>query len=415
MRTLVLKGLRGGAWLALLAAFGASPHRLGAQDALVRPIASDSIYRLVVDSSAYKDYPFVYLLDDGIVRFDADGRGVQRYHQIVQILKPEGVEAWAEREFSFRPGHTKVTVEWMRVLKPNGALISDKPTISQASDIPAAMSNPVYSDTKVLRYSLGGVAVGTLVDISWTDETTDPFLRGDFVSNWTTTMAYPAMRSRFVADLPASMSPKIAERHVDFKRIDETGGGRKFYVWQKQSVMPVKGEVIAPDSSIPRASISIASSLKWNDVARWYSGLAKDRYGLSPRAVAIVDSVVRTQRTADDTLRALHKWIAKDIRYVSIALGLSGYQPRFPDSTIVSGLGDCKDKATLFIAAARHLGLTAYPVLLNSFGVYDTSLVSINQFDHAIAAMPKKSGGYTFLDLTTNAFPPDFFGMAAMA
>jgi hypothetical protein len=105
-------------------------------------------------------------------------------------------------------------------------------------------------------------------------------------------------------------------------------------------------------------------------------------------------------------LLALHKWIAKDIRYVSVALGLSGYQPRFPDSTIISGFGDCKDKATLFIAAARHLGLTAYPVLLNSTGVPDRSVVSINQFDHAIAAMPKKTGGYTFLDLTTNVFPP---------
>jgi hypothetical protein len=45
-------------------------------------------------------------------------------------------------------------------------------------------------------------------------------------------------------------------------------------------------------------------------------------------------------------------------------------------------------------------------VLLNSTGVPDRTVVSINQFDHAIAAIPKKTGGYTFLDLTTNVFPP---------
>jgi hypothetical protein len=403
MRVLHLNTLRRSATVALVAI---AASKTAAQSVLSRPVASDSIYRLAVDSMAYKEYPFVYWLDDGVVRFEADGRGVQHYHQIVQILKPRGVEAWAERAFSYRPGHTKVSVEWMRVVKPNGELISDKPNISQASDVPAAMSNPVYSDTKLLRYSLGGVAVGTIVDISWTQESTDPFLRGDFLSSWSTTMAYPAMRSRFVADLPASMTPKIIETHLDFKRIDENVGGRHLYAWQKQSVMPVKGEIFAPDSSIPRTSIAVSSSLRWSDVARWYSGLAKDRYVLSPRAIAIIDSVTRPQKTASDTLRALHKWIAKDIRYVSVALGLGGYQPRFPDSTITSGFGDCKDKATLFIAAARHLGLPAYPVLLNSRGVSEKSIVSINQFDHAIAALPAKDGrSYTFLDLTTNAFP----------
>ncbi|MGH7615723.1 MAG: DUF3857 domain-containing transglutaminase family protein [Gemmatimonadaceae bacterium] len=380
---------------------------VGAQDALWRPAASDTIYRLAVDSAAYKDYSFVYLLDDGIVTYETDGRGMQRYHQIVQILKPRGVRTWAERAFSFRPGHSKVTVNSMRVVRPSGELISDKPSISQASDVPAAMSNPVYSDTKVLRYSLSGVAVGTIVDIDWTDETLDAFLPGDFTSGWRTTMDYPAMRSRYVLDLPSSMTPRIIEHYVDVKRSEQEAKGRHYYAWAKQTVMPVKGELFAPDSSIPRMAIDVSSPEKWSDIAMWYGNLANGRYGLSPRATAIVDSVVRPKRTAADTVRALQDWIAKDIRYVSVALGLGGYQPRFPDSTITSGFGDCKDKATLFIAAARHLGLTAYPVLLNSTGVADTTMPSITAFDHAIAALQTPgSKTYTFLDLTTNAFPP---------
>jgi transglutaminase-like putative cysteine protease len=378
---------------------------LPAQNPALAPAKSDSIYRLAVDSAAYKDYAFVYLLDDGIVRFDADGRSTQRYHQIVQVLKTQGVAVWAERRFSYRPGHDKVTVNWMRVVRPSGELISDKPSITQASDVPAAMANPIYSDTKVVRYSLSGVTVGTIVDISWTQETTDPFLRGDFTSGWTTTMPYPAMRSRFVLDVPSSLSPRLEERHVDVKRIEENAGGRHSYVWAKQNVTPVKGEMFAPDSSIPRMGINVAAPIKWADIARWYGGLAADRYSLSPRTAAIVDSIARLQHSADDTLQALHTWIARDIRYVSVALGLGGYQPRYPDSTVVSGFGDCKDKATLFIAAAKHVGLTAYPVLLNSGGAADSTMPSIGQFDHAIAALPKNGGGYTYLDLTTNQFP----------
>jgi transglutaminase-like putative cysteine protease len=407
MRPSLTSFRRGHATAMLLAVLAVHAGSLRAQGGNARPVASDTIYRLAVDSAGYKDYAFVYLLDDGIVRFETDGRGTERYHQIVQILKPRGVEPWAERQFSYRPGHTRVTINWMRVVKPSGEVISDKPKISQASDVPAAMSDPVYSDTKILRYSLGGVAVGTLVDIDWTVETTEPFLRGDFESSWRTTMDYPALRSRFAFDVPASMSPRIIEAHVDFKRLEDQSGGRHRYVWEKRLVMPVKGELFAPDTSIPRTAITVASSLSWTDIARWYGGLAKDRYTLSPSALATIDSIARAQHTAGDTLRAIHKWIAKDIRYVSVALGLGGYQPRFPDSTITSGFGDCKDKATLFIAAAHHLGLTAYPVLLNSSGVRERGLPTIGQFDHVIAAVPRRgNAGYTFLDLTTNLYPP---------
>ncbi len=379
---------------------------LAAQTGSPKPVLSDTIYKLAVDSTAYKQYPFVYLLDDGIIRAESDGRGTERYHQIVQILKPAGVEQWAERRFGYRPGHTKLTVNWMRVVKPSGEMISDKPNVSQESTVPAAMSDPVYSDAKVLRYSLSGVAVGTIVDISWTTETTDPFLKGDFLHSWRTTMEYPAIRSRYVLDVPAAITPHIVESHVDFKRVEQTSGGRHTYEWAKQNSLPVKGELFAPDSTVPRIGITVGSAMHWSDVARWYAGLAKDRYVLSPSTVAKIDSIARAQHSASDTVQALHRWIARDIRYVSVAFGLGGYQPRLPDSTVATGLGDCKDKATLFIAAARHLGLTAYPVLLNSNGIRRPDLVSITEFDHVIAAMPQKgSKDYSYLDLTTDAMP----------
>jgi hypothetical protein len=393
--------------LAIGLALAVRPATLAAQGGSIKPVSVDTIYRLAVDSAGYKDYAFVYLLDDGIVRVESDGRGTERYHQVVQILKPEGVEPWAERQFAYRPGHSKVKVNWMRVVRPSGELVSDKPSISQESTMGAGMADPVYSDTKVIRYSLSGVAVGTLVDISWTTETTDPYLKGEFLHGWSTTMAYPALRSRYAVDIPASMTPRIVETHLDFKRSEEQAGGRHLYFWEKRQSMPVKGELFAPDSSVPRTSITVGSPLHWADVAGWYAGLAKDRYTLSPKAVAKIDSIVRTQHTASDTIEALHRWIAKDIRYVSVALGMGGYQPRLPDSTISTKLGDCKDKATLFIAAAKHLGLTAYPVLLNSNGAKKSEFVSISLFDHAIAAMPRADhAGYTFLDLTTDAVPP---------
>ena len=392
-----------------LLAAGVIAIRLGAQPAFARPVASDTIYRLAVDSTAkeYKDLAYVYLLDDGIARIEADGRAVERFHQVVQVIKPRAAAQWAERQFSFRPGHTTTHVEWMRVLKASGELITDKPSVTQASSVPASLADPVYTDTKVVRYSLAGVAPGTLVDIAWTNETTDPFLRGDYVSGWRVSPGLPVLRSRYVLSVPASVTPRIVESHLDFPRREEQDRGRHYYIWQRSDVPVVQGEPFAPDTAQPAALITIAMPLTWSDIARWYNGLSKDRYALSPAVIARVDSIAGAQRTAADTLVALHRWIAKDIRYVSVSLGIGGYQPRWPDSVVTTGFGDCKDKATLFVAAARHLGLTAYPVLLNSSGVRMRDVPSITQFDHAIAAVPSPApGGLTFLDLTSSSHPP---------
>jgi hypothetical protein len=390
----------------MLVAVCALPAPLLAQDLRFLPMRSDSIYRLTVDSAQYPTSLFVYLLDDGIAKFESDGRGVERFHQIVQILRPGGVPTWAERALSFRPGHSRIQINAMRVIGPKGDTISEQPSMMQSSDVPAAMSNPVYSDIKVLRYSLRGVAPGTLVDIDWSVEHTDPFLAGDFLTSWRTSMDVLVQRSRFVVDIPESLTPRVVEHHPGARRIDEHANGRHYIAWMNDAVAPIVGEAFAPDSSVPITTMVVGSPLKWTDVTHWYAGLAKDHYALSEKAKAKVDSVVRNARTSADTLTALHHWIAADIRYVSIALGLDGYRPHQPDSTLAAGSGDCKDKATLFIAAARHLGIAAYPVLLKSTGIGERTIPSLSQLDHMIAAVQTRaSPSFTFLDLTTDLFP----------
>ncbi|HEV2643609.1 MAG TPA: DUF3857 domain-containing protein, partial [Candidatus Elarobacter sp.] len=247
-----------------------------------------------------------------------------------------------------------------------------------------------------------------IVDISWTTERKTPYLVGDFYEGWNVTMGVPVRRSRFMLDVPASMAPHMVEDHLDFAKTVTDVQGRRVYLWARKDVRPPRGQIFAPDSSIGAMSIRIAAPIAWSDIGRWYNGLARDRYTLGTRATAKVDSVVRTAKTRADTLRMLHHWIAKDLRYVGIELGVGGFQPRMPDSVVATGFGDCKDKTTLFIAAAHHFGIPAYPVLLNAGGVRDKSLPALEQFNHAIAAIPDRSApsGYLFADLTTDAVPP---------
>jgi hypothetical protein len=153
-----------------------------------------------------------------------------------------------------------------------------------------------------------------------------------------------------------------------------------------------------------RTTIEIGAPMTWARIAAWYAGNAKERYAITPTVAAKLDEVTRSAKTREDSIRAIHRWIAQDIRYVSIALGMGGYQPRSPDDVVTTGYGDCKDKATLFVAALGRMGVTAYPVLLNSNGGVRRELPTIEQLNHAIAAI-KRGSTYQFVDLTAGLTP----------
>lgn len=375
-------------------------------------VRSDTIYRLAVDPAKHPEEDAVFLLDDGVLRYEADGTGSSTFRQVVQVLTPRAVENYSEFSFGYEPAHQKLTVNWIRVVRPDGTVISERPSLLQESDVPASMSNPVYNDSKVVRASLAGVEPGVVVDYSYTLEERKPYHPGDFYQYWGVSTGLTVRRSRLLLDVPSSVTPRILEKNLNFSRRTTAAGGRTLYHWTTGDIPRLAPEPLAADSNGVWMSVAVAAPGSWSEIGRWYASLARDRYTLDSAAETRLAELVRGARTRADTIRAVHRWAAQDIRYLSVALGIGGYQPRSPAEVVRAGFGDCKDKATLFVAGLQKLGITAYPVLLNSTGAVERSLPSVGQFDHAIAAVKNPDGGYTYTDLTASIVP---FGLLPYA
>src|SRR4051812_22211379 len=187
-------------------------------------VRNDTLYHLAINPANYPNESVVLLLDDGVVRYEADGTGSKTYRQVTQILSPDAVDDYAEHEFSYAPGHQQLTVNWIRVVRPDGTVVSEAPTQVQDADVPATMGDPVYTDARVRRYSLSGVAPGTIVDWSYTVEERRPFLPGDFVLSWSVHTGRVTRLSRYIVDLPASFHPRMVERNLTFSRQEKVTG-----------------------------------------------------------------------------------------------------------------------------------------------------------------------------------------------
>ncbi|MES2521172.1 MAG: DUF3857 domain-containing transglutaminase family protein [Gemmatimonadota bacterium] len=365
--------------------------------------------RLAIDPARATGLPYITLLDELHFRVEPDGRSTQRTRQVLQVVDGGAVRTVSERSLSYAGSHQTLRIDWVRVLRPNGEVVSDRAAQDQESDVPAALATPVYGDQKVRRLSLAGVAPGTIIDMAWTMEERAPARSGDFLLRWSMNGSIPVVQSRLLVDAPDGFTPRFAERNIRaplVRRDEGARDGRRTWEWTARNVEAFRPERFAADSNGVAMSITVAAPSSWSDIARWYDGLARDRYALSAEDAARVDAVVRAAnaRSRVDTIRAVHRLAAQDIRYVSVALGIGGYQPRRPAETLATGFGDCKDKATLFVAALRRYRIDASPVLLASTGRPDRTMPSIFQFNHAIAAV-REGGTTTFTDLTADLIP----------
>lgn len=369
-------------------------------------VRSDTIYKLAVDPKAYPDESLHWLLDDGIVTVEKNGRTTRTFRQVMQVLTESGASRVRERVYGYNPRRQRLRINWVRVVRPDGSVVSGAPTHQQESDVPAPVAaNPVYGDARVIRMSLSGVEPGTIVDASYTVEDTLPILPGDFADSWNVTTGSRVERSRFIVDAPADLALRIRERNLPFKRTQHTANGRTTYTWATSGVDKIKPELFAADSNDVMQTVTVSAPLDWNDVGTWYAGLARDRYTATPALRQKIASLTAAARTRMDTIRAIHRWVAQDVRYVGIELGQGGYQPRMPDSVIATGYGDCKDKATLFVTALRAVGINAAPVLLSSVARAERDVPAATQFNHEIAVVDEADGHERYTDLTAAYLP----------
>lgn len=125
----------------------------------------------------------------------------------------------------------------------------------------------------------------------------------------------------------------------------------------------------------------------WKSVATWYQRLAAPRY--DPRLAP--DELTRGV-TGDDPSRvvyALARTVQRSVHYAAIELGLQGWIPDASADTWLRRYGDCKDKATLLVAALGARGCVARPVLVCTRDVRGVNPESPDpgQFNHCIVAI----------------------------
>lgn len=128
----------------------------------------------------------------------------------------------------------------------------------------------------------------------------------------------------------------------------------------------VETEAGAPPDDQRPPFVDITEFSSWTEVAQSLYALHEPLIEGSAAAKAIAAEIrAQSPDPAVQVVLALRK-VQDEVAYYEMGLSTGGYTPRSPDEVWRRRAGDCKDKATLFVAILRALGVEAAPAAVQA-------------------------------------------------
>jgi transglutaminase-like putative cysteine protease len=193
-------------------------------------------------------------------------------------------------------------------------------------------------------------------------------------------------------------------------------------VWSFENIKPEKFEKLGPDFPKVTPNIMVApvdfefggyagKMDTWENFGRWITKLNEGRDVLPEATKQLVRELTKDAKTPEEKARLLYKYLQDKTRYVSIQLGIGGFQPF--EATVVdqTGYGDCKALSNYMVSLLREVGVKAYYTTImagDDAQEVDPSFPS-QQANHVIVAVPNKKDTL-WLECTNQTNPFGYLG-----
>lgn len=149
----------------------------------------------------------------------------------------------------------------------------------------------------------------------------------------------------------------------------------------------------------------------WKSFGQWIASLNEGRDELTDESRQKITQLVAGIDDEREKIKVIYKYLQEHTRYVSVQLGIGGYQPIEAGKVEKMGYGDCKALSNYTKAMLKAAGIESHYVLVEA-GSFPRPLhrdFANNTFNHAILAVP--AGKDTvWLECTSQTNPFGYLG-----
>jgi transglutaminase-like putative cysteine protease len=196
------------------------------------------------------------------------------------------------------------------------------------------------------------------------------------------------------------------------------------YTWTVKDLPAFKQEPYAPSPDDYRTYVKIATekfsyyrtkgtSTNWDDLGKWiYTDLIKSRQALSPEVVAEMKTLVNGLTSDKEKAKKIYEYMQQKTRYISVQIGLGGFQPMFANDVQRLGYGDCKALVSYMQSLLKAVDIPSIYCVVNA-GRFkqnmDPEFASMDQGNHVILCLPLEKDT-TWLECTSQTVPFGYLG-----
>jgi transglutaminase-like putative cysteine protease/tetratricopeptide (TPR) repeat protein len=338
------------------------------------------------------------------IRFENDGTEVSETEAVVRIQSQAGVEEFGQLVFGYSSATEKLEVEYVRVRKPDGRMVVTPESTAQDFAPDVLREAPMYSDYRQRHISVAALQPGDTLEYRTVTRVTTPLAAGNFWYEYTFPKGVVVNDERLELNVPKAREVKLKTPARQPEILDKDD--RRTYIWVVKDVKPDRDKDRDDAEEETGPDVQLTTFTSWTQVAQWYAKLQGESMTVDDSVRKKAAELTKGVATPTEKARLLYDFVARDVRYVSISLGIGRYQPHSASDVLQNGYGDCKDKHTLFSALLRAEGIQSYPVLIDSARTLDPDVPSPAQFDHVITAARLGTGNaLTWLDTTPEVTP----------
>lgn len=196
--------------------------------------------------------------------------------------------------------------------------------------------------------------------------------------------------------------------------------GEKNYTWQVSEMLPITKEYANPDWQFLTTCVYFkpdkfefggykGSMSSWNELGLFQLQLNKGRDKLPDAVKQQVHQLTDGVSDTKEKVRILYEYLQKNTRYISIQLGIGGYQPFDAAYVAKNAYGDCKALSNYMYALLKEANINSCYVEITAgdgeqFFMPD---FSTDQFNHIILCVPMVTDSI-WLECTSQTLPAGY-------
>ncbi|PTX63658.1 transglutaminase superfamily protein [Kordia periserrulae] len=225
-------------------------------------------------------------------------------------------------------------------------------------------------------------------------------------------------KSKYQITYPESLSLYKKELNLEeFGVVKIENPGKLIYVLDDVSGM--KPEAYSPSEAKIKPQVYLALSKftyegisaevkDWDETGKWiYDNLLLGRATVDAETKAAIENLVADATSDIEKARRIYEYMQGKTRYISVQVGIGGYQPIEAAEVDKVGYGDCKGLTNYMMALLKIAGIESYYTVVQSgseiVNFYE-DFATLGQGNHVILNLPN-NGDDIWLECTSQKMP----------